>query len=51
MCVFVLVHMLYASMMQGVFVFVRSFLHILVGKLEVAVEDQVGDEAVDHRRR
>ena len=34
-----------------VFVFVHSFLQILAGKLEVGVEDQVGDEAVDHRRR
>ena len=51
MCVFVFVHLLYTSIIQGVLVFVRLFLQILAGKLEVRVEDQVGDETVDHRRR
>ena len=50
-CVFVFVHLLYTSIIQGVLVFVHLFLQILAWKLEVWVEDQVGDEAVDHRRR
>ena len=47
-CVFIFVFLLYTSIIQGVVVFVRLFLQILAGKLEVGVEDQVGDEAVDH---
>ena len=50
-CVFVFFHLSYTSIIQGVLVFVRLFLQILAGKLEFGVEDQVGDEAVDHRRR
>ena len=49
-CVFVFVHLLYTSIIQGVLVFVRLFLLILAWKLEVGVEDQVGGEAVDHGR-
>ena len=37
--------------MLSVFLCVHSFLQILAGKLEFGVEDQVGDEAVDHGRR
>ena len=50
-CVFVFVHLSYTDIIQGALVFVRLFLQILAGKLEVGVEDQVGDETVDHRRR
>ena len=41
----------YIQVLYKVFVFVHSFLQILAGKLEVGVENQVGDQAVDHGRR
>ena len=56
LCVFVFVRF-YMQSMAGkmvyyvcVFLFVHSFLQILAGKLKVGVEDQVGDQAVDHGR-